>query len=171
MSPRLVLVGPPGAGKSTVGRLLAARWGVGFVDTDHLVEERAGQTVADIFVDRGEPAFRALEEDAVANALGSSDGVVALGGGAVLSERSRGLLAHQCVVLLETGASTAAARVGMNRDRPLLLGNVRGTLAQLLRDRGPLYAEVATWTVVTDDLDLETVADRVEELLPAEADR
>jgi shikimate kinase len=165
MSPRVVLVGPPGAGKSTVGRILAARWQVEFVDTDHVVEERAGKSVADVFVDEGEPAFRILEEAAVLEALSTSDGVVALGGGAVLSQATREALASHAVALLSTSASAAAARVGMNRDRPLLLGNVRGTLAQLLRDRGPLYDEVADVVITTDDVDAEVVAERVAEAL------
>lgn len=167
MSPRVVLVGPPGAGKSTVGRILAARWSIDFVDTDHLVEVKAGKSVADVFVDEGEPAFRALEEAAVLEALRTCDGVVALGGGAVLSITTREALADHPVALLSTGASAAASRVGMNRDRPLLLGNVRGTLAQLLRDRGPLYDEVADVVVVTDDLGAHEVADQVAQAVEA----
>lgn len=161
MSPRVVLVGPPGAGKSTVGRILASRWGVDFVDTDRVVEEHAGKSVADVFVDEGEPAFRAMEEAAVLDAVSSSAGVVALGGGAVLSMTTRAVLADHTVVLLSTSASAAASRVGMNRDRPLLLGNVRGTLAQLLRERGPIYEEVADIVVATDDVDAQSVADQV----------
>jgi shikimate kinase len=167
MSPRVVLVGPPGAGKSTVGRILAARWGVDFVDTDTVVEEQTGKSVADVFVDEGEPAFRALEEAAVIEAVASCRGVVALGGGAVLSARTRAALADQPVALLSTSASSAASRVGMNRDRPLLLGNVRGTLAQLLRERGPLYDEVADIVVSTDDVDAQAVADQVAQALEA----
>jgi shikimate kinase len=121
--------------------------------------------VADVFVDEGEPAFRVLEEVAVLEALSTSDGVVALGGGAVLSQATREALASHAVALLSTSASAAAARVGMNRDRPLLLGNVRGTLAQLLRDRGPLYDEVADVVITTDDVDADVVAERVAEAL------
>lgn len=169
MSPRVILVGPPGAGKSTVGRMLADRWGVDFVDTDRVVEARAGKSVADVFVDEGEPAFRAMEEVAVLDTLAASDGVVALGGGAVLSARTQQALVVHPVVLLSTSAGAAAARVGMNRDRPLLLGNVRGTLAQLLRDRGPIYEQVATVSVSTDDVDAATVVQRVVAALDASA--
>lgn len=160
MSARLVLVGPPGSGKSTVGRLLAERWDVPFLDTDDVVEEAAGMAVADIFIVDGEPAFREIEESAVVAAL-QSDAVVALGGGAIVSDHNRERLSGHTVVLLQTSSSTLVSRVGMNRDRPLLIGNVRGQLAQLLRDRAPLYKAVATLTVDTDGLDASAVADEV----------
>src|SRR4051812_46826159 len=113
MTPRVVLVGPPGAGKTTVGRLLAERWNVAFRDTDHDVEEVAGKPVADIFVNDGEPRFRELEKAAVASALQEHDGVLALGGGAVLDSDTRALLADATVVALTVGLSDAAMRVGL----------------------------------------------------------
>ncbi len=150
MPPAVVLVGPPGSGKTTVGRLLADRLGVAFRDTDDDVVAAAGSSIADLFVTRGEPAFRELERAAVRAALADHDGVLALGGGAVLDPATRRLLAGHCVVLLDVGPSDAAARVGLNRDRPLLLGNVRARLRELLEARRPLYQEVATVVVATD---------------------
>lgn len=161
---RAILVGPPAAGKTTVGRLLAERLGVGFVDTDELVVAAAGKPVGDIFVDDGEEAFRALEEAAVVTAL-AGDGVVALGGGAVLSAATRSRLAGHPVVFLATGVPAAATRVGLNRDRPLLLLNPRQQLRALLEARLPLYREVAAITVATDELTAEQVADAVLEAL------
>jgi shikimate kinase len=150
MSPMVVLVGPPGAGKSTVGRLVAEQYGVDFRDTDADVEAVAGKTVADIFVEDGEPAFRALEATAVQEAPTGSDGVVALGGGAVLDPQTRAALRGHHVVFLDVGLTDALARVGFNRDRPLLLGNPRAQLKAMLDDRRPFYAEVAVMTVATD---------------------
>lgn len=162
--PRLVLVGPMGAGKTTVGRLLARRWGVGFRDTDHDVEERTGRSVSDIFVEDGEPAFREMERRAVADALTSHDGVLALGGGAVMHPGTREALAGHDVVFLRVGLSDAADRVGLGVSRPLLLGNVRGRMKQLLDERTPVYQAVARWTVDTDGRGPAEVADDIARL-------
>ena len=158
--PRVVLVGPPAAGKTTVGRLLADRLSVPVVDTDDLVVARAGKPVGEIFVDDGEEEFRRLEADAVAEAL-TRDAVVALGGGAVLAEQTRTRLAGRPVVLLSASVPTSAGRVGLNRDRPLLLGNPRQQLRALLDARLPLYREVAVAEVETDDRTPEQVAEAV----------
>ena len=149
MKPRVVLVGAPGAGKSTVGRLLADRLGVSFRDTDDDVELAAGKSIGDIFVDDGEPAFRALEREAVAVALTAHDGVLALGGGAVADPGTRETLGGHRVVFLDVGLADAASRVGLNRDRPLLVGNPRAQLKKLLDQRRPLYLQVASLTVDT----------------------
>lgn len=163
-----MLVGPPGAGKTTVGALVAARLGVGFLDTDAAVEAETGQPIADIFVDHGEPHFRALEAAAVADALAGETGVVALGGGAVLDPETRRLLTGHRVVFLDVGIADAASRVGLNRDRPLLLGNPRGELRRLMAERRPVYEEVAERTVGTDGRPPDEVAEEVVAVLRQE---
>ena len=159
MASRLVLVGSPGSGKTTVGGLVAERLGVAFRDTDADVEALTGSTVAALFVDRGEEAFRELERQAVLTALDEHEGVLALGGGAVLDAGTRQRLAGETVALLDVSLADAAKRVGLNRDRPLLLGNVRAQLGTLLAARAPLYAAVATFTVPTDGRTPEDVVD------------
>ena len=159
--PLVVLVGPPGAGKTTVGRLLAARRGVAFRDTDADIEAAAGKTIAEIFYDDGEAAFRELEQAAVARALAEHDGVLSLGGGAVLSAQTRELLRGHDVVLLRVGLADAAKRVGLSRDRPVLALNPRATLAALLAERLPLYREVAGREVDTDGRTPESVVDEL----------
>jgi len=165
--PRLVLIGPMGAGKTTVGRLLAERWGVAFRDTDDDIEQSAGSSVSDIFVGSGEERFRDLERAAVGRAMADHPGVLALGGGAVLAEETRAALAGQPVVFLRVGLTDAAARVGLGTSRPLLLGNVRGTMKALLDERAPVYESLAVATVDTDGLTPDQVADRVEAVLGA----
>lgn len=146
----VILVGAPGSGKSTVGALLAERMGVPFADVDAVIEDRAGRSISEIFTDDGEPAFRALEETTTIELL-SRPGVVSLGGGAILSPVSRAALKGRRVVWLQVSVSGAVKRVGLNAARPLLLGNVRGRLLTLLNERAPLYAEVASQRVDTDD--------------------
>jgi shikimate kinase len=160
--PAAVLVGPPGAGKSTVGALLAARLGVEFADADDLVVARAGRSVSDIFTRDGEAAFRELEEEVVAEALQAHRGVLALGGGAVLSERTRAALRGHRVVFLSVGMSEGFRRTGLSTARPLLAGvNPRATFKALLDARLPLYREVATAEVATERRTPEEVADAV----------
>jgi shikimate kinase len=163
--PAVVLVGVPGAGKSTVGRALAERLGVGFRDTDADVEARTGQTIGDIFVQSGETAFRALEAEAVAVALREHAGVLALGGGAVLDPRTRALLAGRRVVWLRVDVPAAAQRAGLSGPRPVLLGNLRGQLRALMHQRAPLYQEVASLTLDTDELSPETAVAMIVEQL------
>lgn len=145
----LVLVGPPGAGKTTVGQLVADRLGVSLRDTDADVEVAVGAPVADIFVDHGEDRFRAAERAAVRRALAEHLGVVAVGGGAVLDPATRALLRGHRVVFLTVGLADAVRRLGLARDRPVALGSPRAELLALLRDREPLYTEVADSTVDT----------------------
>jgi shikimate kinase len=165
--PRLILVGPPGAGKSTIATILARRWRVERRDTDADVEAMAGKPISDIFVDDGESAFRELERAAVAAALAEHTGVLSLGGGAVTQEETRALLAGHTVVFLDVGLAEAASRVGLATTRPLLLGNVRGQLKALMDARRPLYAAVATHTVQTDGRTLQEVAAAVEAAVAA----
>lgn len=161
MSPRVVLVGPPGAGKTTVGQLVADRLGVALRDTDVDVEAAAGKSISDIFIDDGESAFRSLEHVAVASALANHEGVLALGGGAVSSDQTRKLLADHQIVFLDVGLADAVARVGLNRHRPLLLDSPRAALKRLMDERRPLYVEVASAVVDTTGRSAEDVADEV----------
>ncbi len=170
MSPRVVLVGPPGSGKSTVGALIAARLGVAAVDTDAAVEAAAGATVAEVFAADGEAAFRVLERAAVIAAL-TGDGVVSLGGGAVLHPGTRADLASLPVAHLEVGWGSAAPRLGRGAARPLLAGDPQQRWTALVTARATLYREVATVTVVTDALDAERVAARVLAALDVAAGR
>lgn len=167
--PRVVLVGPMGAGKSTVAALLAEKWSVEARDTDDDVERESGATVAELFVDRGEQEFRALEREAVRRALAEHDGVLALGGGAVLAEETRSLLRGHPVVFLDVGLADAVRRVGLGGGRPLLLGNVRGRLRTLLAERQPVYLSVAAHRVDTSGRSPEEVADEVLELVEGPA--
>jgi shikimate kinase len=162
----VVLVGPPGAGKTTVGRLLARRLGLGFTDVDALIVERAGKPIADMFTEDGEDAFRALEREVVAQALGATHGVLALGGGSVLAAATRERLRGHRVVLLWVGLADGIRRVGLSTARPLLTGvNPRATYKALLDARLHLYHEVATLVVPTDDLTIEQVATIIAEEL------
>jgi shikimate kinase len=150
----LVVVGPPASGKTTVGTAIAAELRLPFRDTDADVEAETGTRIADLFVEQGEPHFRVLEERAVARALAEHDGVLALGGGAVTSPATRRLLVEHgrsggTVIWLDVDVSSAAKRVGLSRDRPLLAVNPRAMLRTMLEARAPLYAEVATVTVST----------------------
>jgi shikimate kinase len=160
MSPVVVLVGPPGSGKSTIAALLAARLGKPHRDTDTDIENAAGKPISDIFVDSGEAHFRRLERAAVAAAL-TSDDVVSLGGGAILDADTRADLAGHAVVYLEVSLGEAAKRVGLGVARPLLLGNVRTQLKNLMDARRPLYVEVAKLVVQTDGRLPEDIADEI----------
>jgi shikimate kinase len=161
VNPKVVLVGAMGAGKTTVAELLAESWGVAFRDTDADIEALEGREISDIFVDSGEGYFRDLERAAVAAALAEHDGVLALGGGAVLDADTRAALAGHRVVFLRVGLSEAVKRVGLGTSRPLLLGNVRARIKALLDERTPIYEAVATETVDTDGRTPEDVADEI----------
>jgi len=160
-----VLVGPMGAGKSTVAGLLAESYGVTARDTDADVEAAEGRSVSDIFVESGEARFRELERAAVAAALGTHDGVLALGGGAVLDPATRELLDGHRVVFLRVGLAEAVKRVGLGTSRPLLLGNVRSRIKALLDERTPVYESVADIAVDTDGRSPQDVADEIRKAL------
>jgi shikimate kinase len=158
-APVLVVVGPPGAGKTTVGRVLARRLGVPFTDVDELLVERGGKSIAAMFTEDGEDAFRALERVVVAEALEATDGVLALGGGSVLAASTRARLRGHRVVLLWVGLADGLRRTGMSTARPLLAGvNPRATFKALLDARAPLYREVATVEVDTSRRSANQVA-------------
>ena len=159
--PRVVLVGPPGAGKSTIGQALARRLGVPFRDTDADVEASLGKPISDIFVDDGEPVFRAAEQSAVATALHEHDGVLALGGGAVADPATRQFLRGHRVVFLDVSLAAAVSRVGLARDRPLLLGSPRAQLKALMDARHPWYTEVAMLTVDTSTVEPADVVEAI----------
>ena len=165
LGPVVVLVGPMGAGKSTVAALLGDAWGLPVRDTDTDIVASQGRTIADIFVDSGEEHFRALEATAVADALATHDGVLALGGGAVLDPGTRDLLAGHRVVFLRVGLAEAVKRVGLGVGRPLLLGNVRSRIKTMLDERTPVYEGLATLVVDTDERTPAEVAAQIEEQL------
>ncbi|GAA3133762.1 shikimate kinase [Streptomyces echinatus] len=159
--PAVVLIGPMGVGKSTVGRLLAEHLGAGYRDTDEDIVAAEGRTIAEIFVDEGEPAFRVKEKAAVRAALAEHEGVVALGGGAVMDPETRALLAGHRVVYLSMDVEEAVRRTGLNVARPLLAVNPRKQWRELMEARRHLYEEVATAVVATDGRDPEEVTQDV----------
>ena len=162
-APRVVLVGPPGAGKSTVGAVVAERLGVPFVDTDGLLAERGGAPVGDLIIDLGEDGFRTLEREVVADALGT-DGVLALGSGAVeeaVPLLERYLAAGGTVVLLDVSMSVGVPRVGLNAPRSVALGSARAQFAAMAAARRPVYERVAATVVDTSTLTVGEVAERV----------
>ncbi|MGP4110960.1 shikimate kinase [Streptomyces sp. 4N509B] len=159
--PAVVLVGPPGSGKSTVGALLAERLGVTLRDTDADVEQTAGKPVSEIFLQDGEPHFRELEAAAVRAAVTGHDGVVSLGGGAVTNAATRALLTGLPVVFLDVPLGDAMKRVGLDAPRPLLALNPRQRWRTLMEERRPLYTEVARAVVDTEGLAPEAVAQAV----------
>lgn len=162
-----MLVGAPGSGKSTVGKRLATALGVDFADADALIESAMGMSVSDIFVTLGEPAFRAKELEVIAQALRDSTGVLALGGGAIVNPSTREALKGEQVIWLQVDIASATSRVGMNTARPLLIGNVRGKMAELMAERAPMYEEVSTITTNTSGRKVREVVEELVELLKA----
>ena len=153
MSKQIILIGPPGAGKSTIGTSLAKKMMVDFADTDSLIEAKLKKKISDIFVDLGEPFFRAEELLVLAEVLQSANGVVSLGGGAPISAQAQELIQNSgaIVIFLDISLGKAAARVGFNRDRPLLLGNPRAQWNELMNSRRPIYESLATAVIAVDD--------------------
>jgi shikimate kinase len=160
----VVLIGPPGAGKSTIGKILAQKMQRDFIDTDHLIEETTGKKIADIFLIDGEVEFRRIERDVVLASIKKEGYVISLGGGSVLdSEVETALSRIAEVIFLDVSISNAAPRVGFNRERPLLLGNPRQQWISLMEKRRPIYERIATRRISTDNRKAHEV---VEELLP-----
>jgi shikimate kinase len=153
MSDKVILIGPPGAGKSTIGQSLAKKMKVKFADTDALIEAKLEKKISDIFVDLGEPYFRTQELLILAEVLESDCGVISLGGGAPISEAAQNLLrkSGEIIIFLDISLGKAAARVGFNRDRPLLLGNPRAQWTELMNSRRPIYESLATAVISVDD--------------------
>ncbi|GAA2673525.1 MULTISPECIES: shikimate kinase [Nonomuraea] len=164
---KVVLIGPPGSGKTTLGRLLAQRLGLTFRDTDSDVEAVAGKAVSEIFIEDGEERFRELEHEAVRAALAEHDGVLSLGGGAILHEKTQELLGGHPVVYLEVGLADAVQRVGLGSARPLLVLNPRSQLKKLMDERRPIYERLAVLRVVTDKRDPEELVEEIVKGLPA----
>ncbi|MFE1168989.1 shikimate kinase [Nocardiopsis sp. NPDC058789] len=161
-----MLIGSPGSGKSTVGEALARRLDTDLLCTDTEIEKRAGKPISDIFVQDGEEHFRALEREVVAEGLRSWEGVIAVGGGAVLNEDTREDLADHHVVYLQVEFGEAAKRVGMDVARPLLSGNPRTQLRKLLNERLPVYESLASVTVPTTEYHPEEIVDAIVDSLP-----
>lgn len=160
MTPRAVIIGPPGSGKSTVGPALAARLGLAFRDSDDDIVASAGKPITDIFAEEGEPAFRALEEEMVAKGLAEHEGVLSLGGGAPITPGTRERLAGHTVIFLNVGMAAGVQRAGLSAARPLLAGvNPRATYKALLDARLPVYREVATFEIETDRLTADEVVE------------
>ena len=161
-----VLIGSPGSGKSTVGEALARRLGADLLCTDTEIEKRAGKPISDIFIEDGEKHFRTLEREVVAEGLRSWEGVIAVGGGAILDEDTREDLGEHHVVYLQVDFGEAAKRVGMDVARPLLSGNPRTRLRKLLNERLPIYEGLASVTVPTTDYHPEEIVDTIVSSLP-----
>jgi shikimate kinase len=156
---RLVLIGAPGAGKSTVGKALSERLNREFLDTDVLIQDSTGKTITDIFVVDGEEAFRAIELEVLADVLKSENTVISLGGGAPISEQAQTLItdSQSLVIFLDVSLATAAPRVGFNRDRPLLLGNPRAQWQALSDKRRPVYERLADVVIKVDEMDVDAI--------------
>lgn len=165
-----ILIGPPGSGKSSVGKSLAQRMGVEFSDTDTIIEKKWNKSISDIFVESGEPYFREIERAVVLDRLEKGVGVLSLGGGSVLDQQAQSALRNNPtpIVFLDVSLASASPRVGFNRDRPLLVGNPRAKWQELMNARRPIYEELATFTVSTDDLTPSQVSSKIVVLLAKE---
>jgi shikimate kinase len=158
----IVLMGPPGAGKSTVGKYLARETGYRLLDTDRLIEEAEGRSVSEIFLADGENGFRKIEKDVVLKVLTEEDCIIALGGGSVLDADIQSALKKMDeVIFLDVSISNAAPRVGFNKERPLLMGNPRQQWLQLMEKRRGIYEGLAKRTISTDNRKAQDVADEI----------
>jgi shikimate kinase len=165
--PKVVLIGPPGAGKSSVGKALGKRLATGFADTDLLIETETGLRVSEIFLDKGESFFRELEQKIVLREIIECNGVLALGGGSVMNADVAEALrvSSSPICFLDVSLSNAAPRIGFNRDRPLLVGNPRAKWQELMNVRRPVYESLASFTVSTDSSTPTQIAQEIVEIL------
>jgi shikimate kinase len=165
---RILLIGPPGAGKSTVGQALANKLAIDFIDTDQVIENETGKTITDIFVVDGEPHFRALELQTLKTVLILESGVISLGGGAPISQDAQEAIeqSNSHTVFLDVSLATAAPRVGFNRDRPLLLGNPRAQWQALSDNRRPIYEKLADDAIKVDDMNVDQIVAEIVKNLP-----
>ena len=163
MAKSIILIGPPGSGKSTIGKALSRKLNLSFTDTDDLIENRTGISISQIFIDKGEPWFRDLEKEILKEELSRLDGVLSLGGGAPLSDSAQLMLrdVDGAIVYLDVSLATAAPRVGFNRDRPLLLNNPRGAWQELMDKRRPIYEALATYVVKVDERAPKDIVDEI----------
>ena len=164
---RIVLIGAPGSGKSTVGVALAAHLQWPFVDTDALIEMKESKKITDLFVENGESYFRAVEFETLQEVLKEESAVISLGGGAPISERAQEALlsSESIIVFLDVSLATAAPRIGFNRDRPLLLGNPRAQWQSLSEQRRPIYEKLATQSIKVDDMTVDEIVSIIESVL------
>ena len=164
---RIVLIGAPGSGKSTVGIALAAHLQWPFVDTDALIELKESKAITDLFVENGEEYFRSVEFSVLQEVLQEESAVISLGGGAPISESAQEVLhsSKSMIVFLDVSLSTAAPRVGFNRDRPLLLGNPRAQWQALSDQRRPIYEKLATQSIKVDDMSVDEIIAIIESSL------
>jgi len=169
MLKKIVLIGPPGAGKSSIGKALAKELNLNFIDSDSEIEKISQKRISEIFIEDGEPAFRLLEVDVVRKVLADFDGVISLGGGAPINKEIQEVLqdANYPVVFIDVSIAQAATRIGFNKDRPLLLVNPRQQWISLMNDRRPIYEKLASQTISSDNQKPHEVAKLISDKLKA----
>lgn len=169
MLKKIVLIGPPGAGKSSVGKALAKELSLNFIDSDSEIEKISHKKISEIFIEDGEPAFRLLEVEVVRKVLADFDGVISLGGGAPINKEIQEVLedANYPVVFIDVSIAQAATRIGFNKDRPLLLVNPRQQWISLMNDRRPIYEKLASQTISSDNKKPHEVAKQISDKLKA----
>ncbi len=169
MLKKIVLIGPPGAGKSSIGKALAMELNLNFIDSDSEIEKISHKRISEIFIEDGEPAFRLLEVDVVRKILADFEGVISLGGGAPINPEIQEVLqdANYPVVFIDVSIAQAATRIGFNKDRPLLLVNPRQQWISLMNDRRPIYEKLASQTISSDNQKPHEVAKQISDKLKA----
>ena len=164
MTPRIILIGPMGAGKSTIGIELAHRFEIESKDTDTQIADEVGQSIADLFIEKGEEYFRIKEKEILRRNLLGGDGILSLGGGACISPDSQSAVraSGSFIVYLKISLSVVAERIGFNRDRPLLLVNPRAQWQSLMNERAPIYEDLADVTIDVDKKSVSEICDEIE---------